>query len=187
MRKQETKKQTRQSAVSMLVIGLVFSLIAIGFFYWDYREQVKFYNVFGRGVNIDFKTGKPIPNFQPKPFKYRFDSSGLLPLVGIFGGISLLFLLVAASEFRKSSKMIETEEMIRTDAEREAVENSPEVKVHGRTQWILFLLPFVLLIPVPFIAMYGLGAVVFAVYILFVAIVVGASHFVVPRLMSKRK
>jgi CHASE1-domain containing sensor protein len=60
MRKQETKKQVRQSAVAVLGMSLIFSLGAIGFAYWDYREQVKFYNVFERGLNIDMKTGKPI-------------------------------------------------------------------------------------------------------------------------------
>ncbi len=186
MLKKETKKQVRQNAVLWMVFGLILSLGAVGLFYWDYREQVKFHNIFERGSGIDFKTGKVDPNFQPKPFKYRFDISGILPLVGIFGGLSLLFLLAAVFGFRKSSTMSETPEMIRADAERETLENLPEVKNLARQDLIIRLLPFFLLIPVPFIAMYGLGAVVFAVYILFVAIAVGASYFVVPRLFNKK-
>lgn len=186
MQKQETKKQVRQTAVIMLVIGLVLSLAALGFAYWDHREQAKFYNIWERGSGLDFKTGKPIPNYQPPPFEYRFDRSALLPFIGIFGAVSLLCFLIAALAFRKSLKMIETPEMRVRDAEIEAISNSPEVKNIFRQELILRLLPIVLLIPVPFIAVYGLGAVVFAVYMLFVAVAVGASYFLVPRLMSKK-
>lgn len=82
--------------------------------------------------------------------------------------------------------MIEMAEMRRADAERELYENSPEVKNLVRQELIIRLLPFALMIPVPFIAIYDLGAVVFVVYIFFVAVIVGASYFVVPRLMSDK-
>lgn len=129
MYKKQTKKQVRKSAVSSLVVGLIISLGAIGFFYWDYREQVKFYNVFERGINIDFKTGKSIPNFQPKPFKYSYDKMAFLPFIIVFGAVSLLMPVLAASEFRKSAKMVETSEMLTADDEREKIENSPKIKL----------------------------------------------------------
>lgn len=185
--KTQTRKQTRQSAVLWLVFGLVSLAGAIGFCYWDYREQVKFYNFWERGSGIDFKTGKPIPNYQPPPFIYQYDRMFFLPHIVIFGGISLLFLSAGIHELQKSRKMNETAEMRRADAERETRENSPEVKNLVRQELTIRLLPIVLLIPVPFIAIYGLGAMVFAVYIFFVAIIVGASYFVVPRLMRKNR
>ena len=181
-----TKSQTRKSAVSSLVIGLVLALGAVGFAYWDYREQVKFYNVFERGINIDFKTGKPIPNFQPKPFKFSYDKMGFLPFVIIFGAVSLLMLLLAASEFRKSAKMVETSEMLTADAEREKIENLPKIKLAKRIELVFNILPFAILVPVPFIAAYGLGAKVFAVYISFAAVVIGAAYYFVPLWMSKK-
>ena len=183
--KLETKKQTRKNASVWMVIGLVLALGAGGFAYWDYREQVRFYNIFERGINIDLKTGKQIPNFQPKPFNYRYDKMVFLPHIIIFGAVSLLFLWAGVHEFRKSQKMVETPKMIEADAERERIENSPEVKRAGRIDLILQLLPFAVLVPVPFIAAYGLGAKVFAVYIFFAAIVVGAAYYFVPRWKSK--
>ncbi len=180
-----TKKRLRQNAVSSLLIAFVLALGAGGFAYWDYREQVKFYNVFERGINIDLKTGKPIPNFQPKPFRYRYDRMAFLPYIIIFGAVALLMLSLAASEFLKSVKMVETPAMIAADTERERIENSPEIKRIGRIDLFLRLLPYMVLIPVPFIAMYGLGAVVFAVYMVFAAIVVGAAYYFVPRLIRK--
>lgn len=136
-----TKSQTRKSAVGSLVIGLVLALGALGFVYWDYREQVKFYNIFERGSGLDFKTGKMIPNYQPPPFQYRFDRMGFLPFVIIFGAVSLLMLLLAASDFRKLAKMVETSEMLTADAEREKIKNSPKIKRARRINLVLNILP----------------------------------------------
>jgi hypothetical protein len=163
MKKKETKKQVRQSAVINLIFGLILLFGMFGLFYWDYREQVKFFNVWERGTGLDFKTGKVDPNFQPKPFQYRYDRMFYLPYIVISGSVSLLFLLVAVSDFRKSSKMIETTEMLRADAQQDKYENSPEVKTRVRQNLILRLLPFLVQIPVPFIAIYGFGAVVFVI------------------------
>jgi hypothetical protein len=179
--KTETKKQVQHSAVSAFVIGLVLALGAIGFAYWDYREQVKFYNIWERGAGLDFKTGKPIPNYQPPPFQFCYDRMAFLPHIIIFGSVSMFLLLIAASEFRKSSKMIETEKMRSADAEREALANSPEMKRYRRDVLILQLAPFVVLVPVPFIAVYKLGIYVFLVYIILVAVFVGALHVYLPR------
>lgn len=180
-RKIETKRQSRKNAVAWLVMGLVFALGAGGFAYWDYREQVKFYNFWERGSGLDFKTGKPIPNYQPPPFKYSYEKMAFLPYIIIFGAVSLLILFLAISEFQKSAQLVETPEMLAADAEREKIENSPEVIRNGLINLILRLLPYVVLIPVPFIPMYGLGAVVFAVYIGFAAIAIGAGYYFARR------
>lgn len=124
----ETKKQIRRSGITFLAVSLILALGAVGFLYWDYRQQVKFYNFWERGSGLDFKTGKPIPNYQPPPYRFRYDRMVFLPYIVILGSVSMLIFLLGAAELRKSSKMIETENMRRADAEREAFENSPEIK-----------------------------------------------------------
>ena len=186
MRHNQTKKQTKNSGKSSInagiIIGSIVSIVIIGFIYWDYREQVKFYNIWERGTGLDFKTGKVDPNYKPPPFKYRYEGiTSILPFILIGGGVSLMMLLFGVYELRTSQKIVETDAMRALDAKQAAKENTPEFKRYARDKLILQLAPYVLLIPVPFIAMYGLGAVVFAVYIIFVALVVGALYVFLPR------
>lgn len=182
MPNQGTKKQTRHSGVSSLVIALVFALVAIGFFYWDWQEQVKFYNFWERGSGLDLKTGNPIPNYQPPPFKFRFDRAAFIPLVGIFGAVSLLFVFSGLHDLRRSQKMFETREMRERDAELEAIANSPEARRNARDSLILEVAPIVVLVPVPFIASYGLGIYIFLGYICCAAIIIGALYAILPRM-----
>lgn len=181
MRKQQTKKQARRSSVSSLTVGLIFALGAIGFTYWDYREQIKFYNLWERGSGLDFKTGKPIPNYQPPPFKYTYDKMMFLPYIAATGAVSLIMLLLAASDFRRASKIIETPEMRERDAKLEAIANLPEMKRYARDVMTLRLAPIVVMIPVPFFAVYKFGVYFFLVYITFAAVFVGALHVYLPR------
>jgi len=58
MSKQQTKKQMRQSAVASLLAGLVFSLVAIGFFYLDWREQLKILQLPGTRQRFRPQDGK---------------------------------------------------------------------------------------------------------------------------------
>ncbi len=182
MQNQGTKKQARQSGVSSLVLGLVFALVATGFFYWDWREQVKFYNVWERGSGLDSKTGNPIPDYQPPPFKFRYERSAFIPLISIFGAVSLLFVFLGIYELRRSRKMFETQEMRERDAKLDAFANSPEARRIARDSLILNVAPIVVLVPVPFMASYGLGIYVFVAYITCAAIVTGALHAILPRM-----
>lgn len=176
-----TKKLKKQSGISSLIASLVLAVIIGGLLYWDYREQKNFYNIFGRGVSIDFKTGKPIPNYQPPPFEYRVGKSGLLPVLLIMGAVGLFVFGLSITEFVQAAKTHETQEMIAEDMSRETIQNSPEMKRYSRDRLILQLAPFVLLAPVPFIAVYKLGIYVFLVYIIFVAIVIGTLYVYLPR------
>jgi hypothetical protein len=104
-----------------------------------------------------------------------------LSYIIISGSVSLLMLFLAIYEFRESQKMVETAEMRDADAEREKIENSPEMKRYTRDMLILRLAPTVVLVPIPFFAVYKLGIYVFLVYIIFAAILVGALYVYLPR------
>jgi len=88
---------------------------------------------------------------------------------------------MAVHELRKSQKIVETREMLERDAELEAIANLPETKRNARDSLILRFAPFVVLVPVPFIAMYGLGIYVFLGYIIFAAIFAGALYAILTR------
>lgn len=90
-------------------------------------------------------------------------------------------LLMGVSEFRNSQEMVETREMRERDAELKAITNSPEAKRNAQESLILRIAPYAILVPVPFIAMYGLGIYFFLSYIIFAAIFIGALYAILPR------
>lgn len=96
-----------------------------------------------------------------------------------------MFVFVAVHELRKSQQMVKTREMSERDAELKAIADEPEIKRYAREKMIVQFATFVLMIPLPSIAIYRLGIWVFLIYIKFVSIVVGAVNIYLPRPMSK--
>jgi len=176
-----TKKQTIQNAQVLLITTLILTAITLAFVGWDYHEQKKRWEYNARIPSIDFNTGKTIEKPPPPPMKYVLGDSGLMPFIVICGLVSLGTFVLGIYVFSSSRRMIETPEMFAADAERETIENSPEVKRIVRTNLILWLSTPIVSIPVPFMAVYKVHYVIVFGYIFFVAAVVGILYFVLPR------
>lgn len=184
--KNTTKKLLWRDGFSWLVPVLLVAAFGMYLLYGSYKAQKQYYDIFIGAPNIDFNTGKRLENQPPPPpFEYSVVESGILPEIIIINSVALLFLVMAVISFVKAAKTVETAEMRVIDAQRAAIDNLPEVKSYARQRWILALTPFALMIPIPFIAIYKLGIYVFLVYIIFVAVVVGAINVILPRRMSK--